>query len=39
MVPWDDARLDEYTKEKDRNPIREIPQVLTAVGKCVYRMQ
>jgi hypothetical protein len=35
MVQWED--LDEKTKDKDRNPIREIPQVLASVGKCVYK--
>jgi hypothetical protein len=35
MVPWN--KLDKKTQEKDRNPIREIPQVLASVGKCVYK--
>jgi len=36
MYPWDE--LDEKTKDKDRNPIYEIPYVLEAVGKCVYKL-
>ncbi|MCL2773000.1 MAG: RyR domain-containing protein [Oscillospiraceae bacterium] len=36
ILEW--HKLDEYTKEKDRDPIREIPQVLATVGKCVYKM-
>jgi len=35
LLPWE--KLDKYTKEKDRNPIREIPTVLKTVGKCVYK--
>jgi hypothetical protein len=35
LFTWDE--LDEKTKDKDRNPIREIPQVLASVGKCVYK--
>jgi hypothetical protein len=35
LLPWDE--LDDYTKDKDRNPIREIPQVLAVVGRCAYK--
>ena len=34
MKPWDE--LDEADKDRDRNPIREMPLVLAAVGKCVF---
>ena len=35
MYRWE--YLDEKTKEKNRNTVREIPFVLNAVGKCVYK--
>jgi len=35
MLAWKD--LNEYTREKDRNPIREIPQVLAAADLCAYK--
>jgi len=35
MFPWEE--LDEKTKDKDRNPIREIPFVLDAVGRRVFK--
>lgn len=36
MKPW--AELDEETKDKDRNPIKEIPYVLSIVGKKVIKV-
>jgi hypothetical protein len=31
------ASLDEKTRNKDKNLIREISQVFASVGKCVYK--
>jgi len=36
MKPW--SELEENDRNRDRNPIREMPQVLAEVGKCIYRV-
>jgi len=35
ICEWEE--LSDYDKNKDLNPIREIPQVLATVGQCVYK--
>jgi hypothetical protein len=37
LLPWDDKRLAEAQKDKDRNAIREIPQYLARAGFQIYR--
>lgn len=38
LVPYDDARLSESEKEKDRNTVREIPRFLALAGYQIYRV-
>jgi len=35
LVPWDE--LPEKEKEKDRNPVRKIPDFLAKAGSQIYR--
>ena len=37
LVPWDD--LDEATREYDREPVRNLPQLLAAIGYGIERQQ
>ena len=37
IMEWEE--LDEYTKNKDRNPIREIPIVLAMIKKCIVKSE
>lgn len=37
LVQYDDPRLSEEEKEKDRNTIRQIPQYLASAGYQIYR--
>ena len=37
LVPWDDPRLDEPTKDKDRNAVRRLPEILASADYRVVR--
>ena len=36
LVPWE--KLDEEAKDKDRNPVRAIPQLMATAGFAVYKL-
>lgn len=38
LVPFDDARLSEIEKEKDRNTVKQIPVYLALAGYQIYRL-
>ena len=38
LIPWEDPRLDEPTKDLDRNAVRQVPAVLAMADYQVVRI-
>jgi hypothetical protein len=39
LIPWNDMRFSEGEKDKDRNIVRQIPQLLALAGFQIYRIR